>query len=114
MDTTLKMLNLYVAGRLPMPRDTTVVLVPIKATVYNDNQIVSWPRRDYRITTYRSGDFQEESITIRKYLVDGQVIYAGYGPQTKTLVIGIQGDPARYSRDSLTPHMFAKRRREIE
>jgi len=83
---TLELLELYLAGRLP--KDVTLESVPIRLTAYGDYQIVN-----------RHGQFspppddfegQSETIRLEMHKVDNQTIFAGYGPQSKRLVIGVE------------------------
>ncbi len=65
----------------------TVMEFPIKMTAYGW-QIASVHRERIDVESHEITDVTTEDITLEKHEIEDKVIYAGYGPATKTLVIG--------------------------
>lgn len=65
----------------------TVIEFPIKMTTYGW-QIASVRRECIDVESHEITDAMTEDIILEKLEVNGQIVYAGYGPATKTLVIG--------------------------
>jgi hypothetical protein len=82
------MIYAYLQGHLP--EDMTVYEIPIERTAYGDYQIVSgypaWLQPPPTDTDAVS--VTKENITLEEYHIGEQVVFAGYGPATRTLMIG--------------------------
>lgn len=84
-DEGMEQLLLYLAGDERL--SVTVVEFPIVETAYGW-QIASVIRERLDTETHEITNVTTENITLEKYEIQGETIYAGYGPITKTLVIG--------------------------
>ncbi len=72
--------------------EVQVSLVPVKESGYGDlvtvNNVPEWAR-----SPIFSDDYPTETIKLNEYFVLGKRVLAGYGEETKTLVIGIEQTP---------------------
>ena len=88
--SVIRLLQLHLMNQLP--EDVTVIDVPIKRTAYGDYQVASEDHQPFKDDKYQDGAC--ESIEIGQYfiydrsLIFGRMMFAGYGEETKTLVIG--------------------------
>ena len=80
------LLLLYKTNRDNLPSDITVVNVPIKFHAAYGDFSIQGKRKPLRPLL---PDGLRESITLEKYIVLDEVIYAVFGEVTKTLLIGI-------------------------
>ena len=94
------LLQLHLMDQLP--EGVTVIYIPIKRTYDGECQVASEYHRPFEDDRHSDGAC--ESIEIRRYLIFGRMMFAGYGEETRTLVIGkkSQGD------DGLRPAIRAE------
>ena len=78
-----ELLELYLAGRLP--EDVTLVKVPVRLTAYGDFQIA----KKLGLLAPPPDCLRSETIRLEMHTTATRPIFAGYGKQTKTLVIGV-------------------------
>ena len=79
------LLLLYKMNRGNLPSDITVVNVPIKAHAAYGDFSIQGERKP--LSPPPPGGLRE-SITLEKYVVLDEIIYAGFGEKTRTLLIG--------------------------
>lgn len=77
----VKLLRLFLAKNLP--GDVTLIYVPIEKSAYG------WKiKRDRGLIPPLEIDHETETITLKKWIIGKVTVLAGYGPGTKTLVVG--------------------------
>ena len=82
---TAEVLSLYLAGALP--RDITVVSLPMRLMAYGDLQVVS-KYRAFAPNHVHSDSFAAiEDILIEQFARNGEDYFAGYGPNSKILAL---------------------------
>lgn len=84
-DEGMEQLLMYLAGDERL--SVTVIEFPIVKTAYGW-QVASVRRERIDMETHGITDVTTEDIPLEKCEIEGQTIFAGYGPDTKTLVIG--------------------------
>ncbi len=66
-----------------LPDDVTLIRVHIEKTFYG------WRiKGDRELVPTLDVDHETETITLKKWIIGKATVYAGYGPDTKTLVVG--------------------------
>lgn len=79
------LISLY--QREELPEDVNLIFVPIHRMAYGDFEII----RDYSYTHGQSNDIPgvaKETLTLQEYIVNGETVFAAYGEQSKSLIIG--------------------------
>jgi len=99
MPSISKLIQLYIERRLP--KDVTLVLVPITKTHYHDYRIPL--PHDQANHCQPIASIAYETIQLQRYTRGREFIYAGYGEQTKTLLIGEIVNDMAGDLDSLAP-----------
>ena len=72
-----------------LPEEVKLIYIPMKKTAYGDYEIATTyvVPKDKELTVDH-GMTSEEHIRIKRYRFGDQEVFAGYGEETKTLVIG--------------------------
>ena len=84
MPSIPKLIQLHLDNQLP--NDVTVIYVPITKTHYHDYRIAL--PHDQANHYQPIASIAYETIQLQRYTRGREFIYAGYGEQTKTLLIG--------------------------